>query len=764
MTNENLMHKRLNIGLLTSDPQSDYVTELCLGINHAAAELDHNVVIFPGMLSNNYSYVYEYQHNLVYRMAPECDIDVYIIPFGSMSKYIYGYYKDPKDFLDYFKNKPILLLENSYENYPSIKIDNRSGMKQCMEFLINDCGYKKIAFVSGNADNPDAREREEVYFECMKNHGLETKPSLFARGEFTAACESQVGGIIDNNPGLEAIAFANDEMALGGYREMARRGLVAGKDIAVTGFDDSAIAQTLDPPLTSVKVSTYNLGYNAVYEAVRIYQGKNVAVATINSEFVVRASSGEVGANVESSFANILNNEKDPVNVAALLIAQNTLVRSGNIDKGLELIDAVRPLVEYIYQKYVVVNGHGCFNRVREFVRTILGSRFSEYISVDNFQMSINDFINECAAVAPNRDGLIQLLNNLNLYVTHYYYCTMHDRIETIKKQTWVTTHITRDALIYDTYDNKVFGRLLEKVKLLGINFAGVYLYEKPVTNYGYVDTMIPDRVYLKCSLIDGVINVNENGGIPIGFGNICHHAYLAQRHTFMVFSLFMNETHHGIFVCEVPITNYDDAYYASVEIGSALKYLDVMRHKNEIQEMLHDNNILLERQSNSDDLTALLNRRGFFHEMQGAVNSNPGKTGILLYCDLDNLKKINDMFGHNEGDYAIKSAAMILCSCIRGSDIIGRIGGDEFTILVLAETQAQAQYGEGNAEIIRDRVSRKCAEFNNQSDKQYNVTISVGSNSFICSADCSINDIITDADIDLYRAKKIKNRNYLKG
>ncbi len=92
-----------------------------------------------------------------------------------------------------------------------------------------------------------------------------------------------------------------------------------------------------------------------------------------------------------------------------------------------------------------------------------------------------------------------------------------------------------------------------------------------------------------------------------------------------------------------------------------------------------------LEGLSNSDELTGLLNRRGF-HLALGAALARAqrhGETGLLVLCDLDRFKAINDRYGHIAGDSVLRSVAGLLRKEIRRSDAVARIGGDEFAILM---------------------------------------------------------------------------------
>lgn len=109
-----------------------------------------------------------------------------------------------------------------------------------------------------------------------------------------------------------------------------------------------------------------------------------------------------------------------------------------------------------------------------------------------------------------------------------------------------------------------------------------------------------------------------------------------------------------------------------------------------------------LEALSNSDELTGLLNRRGFKREMARALARarRGGETGLLMLCDLDHFKAINDGHGHPAGDAVLQSVANLLARHTRPNDCVARWGGDEFAVL-LAQTPI------GHAEHMTDKLRR---------------------------------------------------------
>ena len=152
------------------------------------------------------------------------------------------------------------------------------------------------------------------------------------------------------------------------------------------------------------------------------------------------------------------------------------------------------------------------------------------------------------------------------------------------------------------------------------------------------------------------------------------------------------------------------------------------------------------------DDLTGLYNRRGFFvlAEQQIRIIERDEGGIFVIVADLDGLKQINDTFGHEVGDLAIKDAANILKETFRGADIIGRIGGDEFAVVASEKNPA-------TIEIIVDRIEKKIESLGRKSKRPYRLSISVGMAHSTTRDSRSIDEILAIADKLMYEQKRDK-------
>ena len=161
----------------------------------------------------------------------------------------------------------------------------------------------------------------------------------------------------------------------------------------------------------------------------------------------------------------------------------------------------------------------------------------------------------------------------------------------------------------------------------------------------------------------------------------------------------------------------------------------------------------VIQNLSITDELTSLLNRRGFFTlaEQQIKIARRTGREMVLLFADLDKLKGINDTWGHAEGDRALCEVGKILKNTFRESDIIARIGGDEFVMLAVETPQS-------NAKIIKDHLQAHLDTYNAKEDMPYNLSLSLGIVRFDPLAPATIDELLTQADAVMYEQKKGKN------
>jgi diguanylate cyclase (GGDEF)-like protein len=158
-----------------------------------------------------------------------------------------------------------------------------------------------------------------------------------------------------------------------------------------------------------------------------------------------------------------------------------------------------------------------------------------------------------------------------------------------------------------------------------------------------------------------------------------------------------------------------------------------------------------------TDPLTGLHNRRGFISlaAQQLKLSDRNRRAVLLFFADLDGLKWINDMLGHEEGDKALVEAATVFKETFRTSDIIARLGGDEFAIIAIDAAEA-------SAEILKARLQSLVDARNHQEGRRYRISISVGCSYYDPENPCSLDELMARADQQMYEQKKFKKGLFL--
>jgi diguanylate cyclase (GGDEF)-like protein len=156
-----------------------------------------------------------------------------------------------------------------------------------------------------------------------------------------------------------------------------------------------------------------------------------------------------------------------------------------------------------------------------------------------------------------------------------------------------------------------------------------------------------------------------------------------------------------------------------------------------------------------TDELTCLYNRRGFFaaaaQQLKLAIRNT--QSLLLLFCDLDNLKKINDSYGHREGDMALIRTADALEQAFRDSDILARLGGDEFVVLA-SEASSQTQ------EVLLRRLEKNLKK-SNANESRYELSLSVGVARFDPKRAISLGELMAQADEAMYEQKQNHQKSF---
>lgn len=232
------------------------------------------------------------------------------------------------------------------------------------------------------------------------------------------------------------------------------------------------------------------------------------------------------------------------------------------------------------------------------------------------------------------------------------------------------------------------------------------------------------------------------------------------EKGKYILQSVFSGEKNYGYIICK--IDNDDYGIYPVFlkilinSIAQAFEYTETVtenKHLSEENKELIEHNSSLSEQSRTDELTRIMNRRGFLELGQRSIDMalELNTTGIIMFADMDGLKIINDTYGHKMGDAAIKSMASILTQALRANDVVARLGGDEFACIAVGMDLDHVQN-------VRAKIQSLCLETIEKHNYPFQLSISIGAIEFNKDSP-SIKDLLAEADKLLYDEKKQKHK-----
>jgi LacI family transcriptional regulator len=175
-----------------------------------------------------------------------------------------------------------------------VRVDNPAGMRAMAGHLTADHSYRRLGFAGGPPDAPDAVERLAAFSSAVRDVPGCTV-DVVPGGDFSEASGRTAARVLLGREAIpEAVACANDQMAIGVMRELQRSGIRVPEDVAVTGFDNIFPGRVVEPPLTTVGQPVRDLGARAAARLMERIEGSTEPprAETLPTELVVRRSCG----------------------------------------------------------------------------------------------------------------------------------------------------------------------------------------------------------------------------------------------------------------------------------------------------------------------------------------------------------------------------------------------------------------------------------------------------------------------------------------
>lgn len=540
-------------------------------------------------------------------------------------------------------NIPAISLEIKEDGLGYIGIDNYNAMYKMVEHLADFHRCDRIGFVTGPVQNQESQLRYKAYCDVLKDRGIKIKEEdvYFGTYEYQsglAAAEHFVG----NSSGLpQAIACANDDMAMGLVRGLEKHHIKIPRDIAVTGFDDTEAASNYEPRLSSVERPKRDLCRQACRLLIdSILTGSKLDQVVCETTPIFRESCGcwVKGGKSYKEFRHDYFDEKEITisNSSRLNDMTEKLTESDTFE---EMLQNLKNFIPYMKSERLYL----CV---------------SPEVNGQPFDMNSPDFMGDLQRYED--EGSIEYPARMEVLAA-YKDGDYFEEANFDTKQMLPAEELTEEPAVY--------------------LFSPIHFQDRCL---GYSIIVNPDFE------LDGQF----------------FHQWL------------MN------------INNSIENIRKRNAVNLALKRLEEMYIR--------------------DGLTNLYNRFGFdrFSKDMYEKTRVDKKTMLVLFADLNKLKYINDSFGHESGDIAIKAIAKALINNMKKSDICTRFGGDEFILMGKAYTPEKA-------EALMKAIDEELADVNKQKDYPFEISVSMGYYLIEEDSKVSLEEAIAIADQRMYAVKK---------
>ena len=641
------------IGLVVHNIHDEFSIELIKGADLFCSKNSCQLFILPVNAKNISAYGYEYRYQASMDFINSSNFDGLIFSGGSLSSFVT--LDEYKEILDKIKSVPIVNITTDVKGYPYVTSDSQSAFKKIITHLITVHNCKKFILIKANDYSSDSVDRENLFYQVLKEHKIDFNPSNVLNGDFNRQKAVKVLDEYINKNGLDADAIVclNDTMAVGVCELLSKKNIKIPQDIIVTGFDDKEQARYLNTNLTTVNQNIQQQAYKAAEVLMNIIQGKKV-------------------------------NHK-------------------NIIKGKEKIRCSCGCLPPSEIKTESINANG--KKIR------FNQKQLSYFMRELPQRFISQF-----------------------YAIHYF---LSD---------------TREVSAFQEFlDN-----LPKHLERANIDAISICVYEKPVLHRPEEDFVIPNKV-------KRIVKFEKQYKNALNYEEVYFnpHEQILPKNTFfknyqklVVIPLFEKNYQYGYFVASIEADNY--LFYEILceffakEFTNALK-INIFHEKNQELETaytsLEQNALQLSYLSQTDELTQIMNRRGFLNNIAEVFSKN--LSGMIIYCDMDGLKTINDTYGHEFGDKAIIAQSKILLNSCSAVDIVARFAGDEFVI-------AAINMDKEGFEKLKKSINNQCEYVNSNSNYKYKISISMGATSF-GPGNYDLPILLAQADSELYKEKKLK-------
>lgn len=743
-------NKIFTIGLVVSGIMDTFTVAVCRGVIKAAQEAGVKLIIFPGKyLDRDFSFrrdiMYEYQYNMVFSYAKKEKLDAVLVSANTIG--CFTTVEKMQKMLSQYAGIPCVLIASKMDGYISVNFDNSSGIKEAMDYLIHGLKCTKIGMIGGPENNSDAYERKKAFQQALEQNGISLPEKRYIESDMSRYSLSTYRTFLKRNPDLEAVFCVNDDTAIGLYDVLKEYNITAGKQLLVLGYDNVLYATKMKPALSSVWADPVKLGETALEMAYKMLQGEKVESQELPTRFIRRDSLGKKMIEKEEDDRRRL--DRRYINQYFEEIFYRGQNREGEREYEY-LKEAFRELMEAlaeIYEKQELTSD--LKQKALHAGDVLIEHNSLDFADVERLVEHIEKIRKVMDDV--NEDISAVIYRKIILAVEQRY----GEMTEVQEENKYDLKVFVKNIMQFERGNDQAYVVLLEDLGWLNIKNAYIYMYEKPMIHLTKEEIVLPEKLYLKAVLKNGVAQSVFAVDQEIETSDVFTNLNIEKDNSPKVLlPLFANELLYGVLLCDMTEKLYEHGDFIVNQMSAAVKMIDLLKTNDLIQRQLEDslatlkeNNIALDTLSKVDVLTGILNRRGFFDSAEEFLQKNmeKGCDTWTVYVDMNNLKIVNDRYGHEEGDFSIKKIGELLVEMVGDKGIVGRIGGDEFALVISLEEACD----------IVQQIYIRFRSYNETSNKPYNITVSAGTSRIQADNPVKLNDALTHADEMLYEEKK---------
>ena len=378
----NTNNNKLNIGLQIVSLSNSYTNAIIDYINSTANKLDVNLIIFLGGTPDSPDFEQEHHQKTIFNHINSDNLDAVIILTATLKNFSSDV--DFKKLIRSFSSIPIISIgvdiSHIVDNQTSILVNCETGLTELIDHLIVDIKYKKLAFITGPMQNPEAVIRFNTYKAKLNQNNIQYNDQYVYIGRFDSSdATPAIDQFLNTDTPPEVIICSNDLVAIAVIEELKNRNIRVPTDIAVTGFDNINSSKLSSPALSTVAQPYLELGTLATELAVQFAkQQPCLKIYELDSLFIKRLSCANIKSNnkiapsfkIEKLISNLfISNQIKPksppsqqCNTIINLLTQITKVSSNN--------------GELLYTQSIV--------NFKEFVLEMLKAKINNDIRLDN--------------------------------------------------------------------------------------------------------------------------------------------------------------------------------------------------------------------------------------------------------------------------------------------------------------------------------------------------------------------------------------------